>query len=153
MEHRSTASIESDIATIRKFAWSYRAYWGVTSDGAEREPVGDRVGLRHRLHRQLPAVEQTPGSDRDVDPALEGDDAAVGKASVQVQEVDRPCPGMGPVRTFLQGMKVAWRDARAARRGGLRGAIERGVAVAAGIATIIATIIGMLGAIFGWWNP
>ena len=228
MEHRPTASIESDIATIQKFASSYRAYWGVTSDGAEREPVRDRIGLRHRLHRQLPAVEkvmarantngfgfkpppiargapprigivavafadedplysvgggpscfeevlnrlemtlgvldaelseaksappsaqrQTPGSDRDLDPVPEGNDAAVGEAGVQVQEVDRLRPGTGAVRTFLQGMKAALRDARAARRGGIRGAIERGVAVVAGIATII----GVLGAMFGWWNP
>jgi hypothetical protein len=58
VEHRATAAIESDIGAIESFASSYRAYWGVQTDGRERDPVKDRTGLRHRLHRQLPRIEK-----------------------------------------------------------------------------------------------
>lgn len=58
MEHRATTAIESDIAAIKSFASSYRAYWGVRTDGGDREPAKDRVALRHRLHRQLPRIEK-----------------------------------------------------------------------------------------------
>jgi hypothetical protein len=58
VDHRTIAAIEADIATIQKFASSYRAYWGVASDGRERQPPKDPVALRHRLHRQLPGVEK-----------------------------------------------------------------------------------------------
>ncbi|MEA2586633.1 MAG: hypothetical protein QOF33_4718 [Thermomicrobiales bacterium] len=58
MEQRAITAIESDIEAIESFASSYRAYWGVRADGGEREPVKDRVALRHRLHRQLPRIEK-----------------------------------------------------------------------------------------------
>jgi len=58
VEHRAIAAIESDFGAVESFASSYRAYWGMRTDGGEREPVKDRVGLRHRLHRQLPRIEK-----------------------------------------------------------------------------------------------
>ncbi|HXV05858.1 MAG TPA: hypothetical protein VFP23_08165 [Solirubrobacterales bacterium] len=58
MEHRTVTAIESDVEAIKSFASSYRAYWGVLADGGNRDPVKDRVALRHRLHRQLPRIEK-----------------------------------------------------------------------------------------------
>lgn len=58
MEQRAIKAVESDITAIEGFASSYRAYWGVRKDGGDRDPVKDRVALRHRLHRQLPRVEK-----------------------------------------------------------------------------------------------
>jgi hypothetical protein len=54
----ATQAIEADLAALKSFAGGYRAYWGMRADGGKRDPVKDRVALRHRLHRQLPRIEQ-----------------------------------------------------------------------------------------------
>ncbi len=97
---RSASEVESDIATIRKFASSYRAYWGVTADGEESEPVKDRDGLRSRLHRQLPAVEKimvragTNGFGFGPPPIARGNPPRIGIVAVAFADED-PVYGIG----------------------------------------------------------
>jgi hypothetical protein len=98
--HRSITAIESDITAIESFASSYRAYWGVRKDGGDREPVKDRVAVRHRLHRQLPRIEKimvragTNGFGFGPPPILQGAPPRLGIVAVAFADED-PVYGVG----------------------------------------------------------
>jgi hypothetical protein len=219
VEDRAASTIESDIATITSFASSYRAYWGVAADGSEREPVKDRVGLRARLHRQLPRVERimvrantngfgfgpppiagggpprlgvvavafadedpvyavgggppcydevinrlemtigvledelevareaAPTEKREVDGPTDSDDAKTQHSPVPVEVVESMPTHAASWRVFLNGIRTAWYEARAARSRKHR-SLEAWIAIAAGLVTIVGTV----GAILGWWS-